>query len=475
MSSLVHRSGRRRFARAVGLTVKHNSVHDRDVPARPTESPAISICKRILANRAWQQTASRLGRKTRGFRVFKTFVNRRAGAFRELGDERERAVRIRSRGASAARPTRPNDSRSCASAQAPALRAPPAGKVARRGAADGDQRRPPRRCRRRSRAETTRHLGRLRGPAAERQRAAQRRPAARRAGRAEVALGDEHEVGHLHDARLHELQRVAGAGLDAEDHEVGAVGDLGLGLADAHGLDDHPVEAARASAPRPERSARPGRRAAAAPPSSARRRRRRPGRSRCGCGRRAARRPSAARTDRRRSPPPSRPAHEAAGSRRWSASTFRPRAVRSARGDAARRAPGGVEQRDQRRVVGRRSPAPRGSAPAQPCRRRRARRGRRAAASCRGVRPRRRRRGEQRRLRRGEPGDRHAEGRAGDVVEARDLAEAHRGRIAAVLAAEAEHDVRGCGRGRAWRRSASARPPPRGRASGTDPRGRRRG
>ncbi len=48
----------------------------------------------------------------------------------------------------------------------------------------------------------------------------------------------------------------------------------------------------------------------------------------------------------------------------------------------------------------------------------------------------------QRRLRGGEAGDRHAEGRAGDVVEADGLAERDRGRIAAVLAADAELDAR---------------------------------
>ena len=48
----------------------------------------------------------------------------------------------------------------------------------------------------------------------------------------------------------------------------------------------------------------------------------------------------------------------------------------------------------------------------------------------------------ERRLRRREAGDRHAEGRAGDVVEPSLLAEGDRGRIAAVLAADAELDVR---------------------------------
>ena len=51
----------------------------------------------------------------------------------------------------------------------------------------------------------------------------------------------------------------------------------------------------------------------------------------------------------------------------------------------------------------------------------------------------------QRRLRGREAGDRDAEGRARDVVETRLLAEGDRGRIAAVLAADAELEV-GAGR-----------------------------
>ena len=47
----------------------------------------------------------------------------------------------------------------------------------------------------------------------------------------------------------------------------------------------------------------------------------------------------------------------------------------------------------------------------------------------------------ERRLRRGEAGDRDAERRARHVVEMRRLAEGDRGRIAAVLAADAELDV----------------------------------
>src|SRR5262245_61580275 len=47
----------------------------------------------------------------------------------------------------------------------------------------------------------------------------------------------------------------------------------------------------------------------------------------------------------------------------------------------------------------------------------------------------------ERRLGRGEAGDRYAVGRAGDVIEASGLAERDRGGIAAVLAADAKLDV----------------------------------
>ena len=58
---------------------------------------------------------------------------------------------------------------------------------------------------------------------------------------AEIGLGDQGDVGDLDDAGLHELQAVAGAGLDREHHRVGELGDLGLRLADAHGLDQDDV------------------------------------------------------------------------------------------------------------------------------------------------------------------------------------------------------------------------------------------
>ena len=58
----------------------------------------------------------------------------------------------------------------------------------------------------------------------------------------------------------------------------------------------------------------------------------------------------------------------------------------------------------------------------------------------------------QRRLRGGEAGDRDAEGGARDVVEPRLFAEGDRGRIAAVLAADAELEVGRGSRGRARRR-----------------------
>ena len=59
---------------------------------------------------------------------------------------------------------------------------------------------------------------------------------------AEVGLRHDEHVGHLHDPRLEELQRVAGAGLHDDRDGVGDLGDLGLGLADADGLDDDDVE-----------------------------------------------------------------------------------------------------------------------------------------------------------------------------------------------------------------------------------------
>ena len=59
---------------------------------------------------------------------------------------------------------------------------------------------------------------------------------------AEVGLGDDDQVRDLDDARLHELQRIARARLDAEHDGVGDARDVGLGLADADRLDQHPVE-----------------------------------------------------------------------------------------------------------------------------------------------------------------------------------------------------------------------------------------
>ena len=59
---------------------------------------------------------------------------------------------------------------------------------------------------------------------------------------AEVGLRHDEHVGDLHDPGLEELQDVAGAGLDDDGDGVGHLGDLGLGLADADGLDDDDVE-----------------------------------------------------------------------------------------------------------------------------------------------------------------------------------------------------------------------------------------
>ena len=72
------------------------------------------------------------------------------------------------------------------------------------------------------------------------------------------------------------------------------------------------------------------------------------------------------------------------------------------------------------------------------------------------------------RLRRREPGDRHPIGRAGHIVEPHLLAEADRGGIAAMLAANAELDRRPRLRARARRRSAPVRPPLRCRATRRD-------
>ena len=63
--------------------------------------------------------------------------------------------------------------------------------------------------------------------------------------RAEVGLGDHQHVGHLHDPGLQELQRVAAAGLHDHRDGVGGLGDVGLGLPDADGLDHDDVEGVR--------------------------------------------------------------------------------------------------------------------------------------------------------------------------------------------------------------------------------------
>ena len=59
---------------------------------------------------------------------------------------------------------------------------------------------------------------------------------------AEVGLGHHEHVGDLHDPRLQELQDVARAGLDDDGDGVGHLGDVGLALADADGLDHDDVE-----------------------------------------------------------------------------------------------------------------------------------------------------------------------------------------------------------------------------------------
>ena len=79
--------------------------------------------------------------------------------------------------------------------------------------------------------------------------------------RAEVGLGDDEHVRHLHDPGLEELEHVAGTRLHDDRDRVGRLGDLGLGLPDADGLDDDDVERRRE---RLRRGARRGREAAQA-------------------------------------------------------------------------------------------------------------------------------------------------------------------------------------------------------------------
>ena len=67
--------------------------------------------------------------------------------------------------------------------------------------------------------------------------------ARRRVGQVAVGLVDEHQVGQLDDAALDPLQLVAAAGDEQEQEEVRHAGDRGLALSDAHGLDEHDVEA----------------------------------------------------------------------------------------------------------------------------------------------------------------------------------------------------------------------------------------
>ena len=57
----------------------------------------------------------------------------------------------------------------------------------------------------------------------------------------DVGLGDHGDVRDLGDARLEVLQAVARTGLHAEHHAVADRRDIGLGLADAHGLDQDQV------------------------------------------------------------------------------------------------------------------------------------------------------------------------------------------------------------------------------------------
>ena len=61
-------------------------------------------------------------------------------------------------------------------------------------------------------------------------------------GIAHVRLGHDEDVGHLHDPRLQELQRVAGARLHDNGDRVAQLRDISLGLPDANRLDNHDVE-----------------------------------------------------------------------------------------------------------------------------------------------------------------------------------------------------------------------------------------
>ena len=58
-----------------------------------------------------------------------------------------------------------------------------------------------------------------------------------------VGLGDDEQLGQLHHAALHPLEVVAGARPGQEAEQVDHLGDRRLGLADAHGLDQHRVVA----------------------------------------------------------------------------------------------------------------------------------------------------------------------------------------------------------------------------------------
>ena len=169
---------------------------------------------------------------------------------------------------------------------------------------------------------------------------------------AQIGLGDQGDVRDLDDAGLHELQAVARARLDREHHRVGELGDLGLRLADAHGLDqDDVVERAhqhRGGGGR-DRRARPAGRAR---PSSGRRRRHRRGRRRSASGRRAAHRGCGARTGRPRSRPRSgRAARQARTKAEARVDLPTPGGPVSPTTAARGCGPGRVEQR-QRRLVG---------------------------------------------------------------------------------------------------------------------------
>ena len=181
-------------------------------------------------------------------------MNRCPGPLRELRERpRTGCPQPSRRGASAASPTCPNNSREPRLGPGPALRAAPRRQVAAPRAAGVDERRPPRRCPLPVARRDDGHLGgRL---AARRARA---RPARRRrrgaAGAPRSPLVTSTRSGISITPGLHELERVAGARLHAEDHEVGDSRRSRSRTGRRPRSRRSPSRSRRASAPPPERS-----------------------------------------------------------------------------------------------------------------------------------------------------------------------------------------------------------------------------